>query len=174
MIGRRFFTMRALVPLLALVLAGCVAPPYDSRTDDLVSSLQTEVDAKIVSLITLDRQIAELQTRSDPDSIKALAEAKKKASYDANVEFYDKVDVDLMSLSLRLDASVTDESRQKLDVTISSIHDNLLEADGSMQLAHRKQVILPERDLKPRRLQFKALFGAVLTYELVRKNGAPK
>src|ERR1051326_5260072 len=85
--------------IIALLFAtSCAAPQYDAQTDKLISQLQTDVDSEIVSLITLDRKIARLSGKADQTSQKALAEAKSKAGYEANADFYDKIDVGLIGL----------------------------------------------------------------------------
>ena len=59
-------------------------PQYDDQTDKLISQIQTDVDTQFVSLITLDHKISRLSGKPDPASVKALADAKTKAGFDAN------------------------------------------------------------------------------------------
>jgi hypothetical protein len=161
---------RAALAIL-LILSACAAPQYDDQTDKLISQLQTDVDTEIVTLITLDHKIAALSAHSDAASRKALAEAKTKASYDANTSFYDKIDVDLTGLQTRVDAAPS-LATPSLDKSIQNLHDNLLGATGSMQATHEQVDILSEAYLRTVRPLVDAQIGALLTRELGLKGGA--
>lgn len=157
---------------LTVFIAGCAAPHYDAQTDKLISQLQTDVDTQIVSLISLDHRIASLSTKTDPSSKRALATAKTKAGYDANTGFYDKIDVDLISLQTRVDAEPS-PATPFLDRAIVDLRDNLLTADGSMQMTHQKVNILSEPYLRNVQPLVDAQIAALLTRELGLKNSAP-
>jgi len=155
---------------ITLVVVGCAGPQYDSQTDKLISQLQTDIDTGIVSLITLDHKIELLSGQSDPASRRALADAKAKASYDANTGFYDKVDVDLTGLQTRVDAQPS-LATPHLDNSIAALRANLLSADGSMQATHQKVQILSVPYLTAVRQIVDAQVGALLTRELGLKGG---
>lgn len=163
------FVVRSMVFAALLILGGC-ATPYDSKIDDLVGGLQTNVDTEIVKLIALDHKIAALKQKSDPDAQAALREAEKKAGYDANSEFYDQVDVTLTSLSLRIDA-LQGRSIDSIKPALSKLRANLLEEEGSLQRVHMQQGILSEAYLRNERMILNAQFGAILTYQAVLKKG---
>src|ERR1041384_3826535 len=93
---------------VCLVLVACSAPPYDEQTDRLISALQSDVDSQIVMLLSLDRRVAELSGANNDLARKSLAEARARAGYDANAAFYDKLDSQLTSLRLRVDALPTE------------------------------------------------------------------
>lgn len=76
---------------LGVALVACSAPPYDEQTDRLISGLQYDVDSQLVTLLSLDHQIAEFSTANTDPARKALADAKARAGYEANAPFYDKL-----------------------------------------------------------------------------------
>jgi hypothetical protein len=166
-------TLSWLFAITLLGLGGCAAPQYDAQTDKLISTLQSDVDTQLVSLISLDHKIAGLKGSSDSTSQKALAEATTKAGYDANSGFYDKIDVELTSLALRVDAAPND-STARIDVAIKALRDNLLGRDikGSLQNVHLASGVLDESYLTSEQGILNTQFQALLTYELVLKNGS--
>jgi len=170
---RAIVVLRAFIPLLFLTLAGCVAPAYDNRIDDLIGTLQSNTDTEIVTLITLDHKIAALKQKTDPDSLRALEEAKKKAGYDANTDYYDKVDVALTTLSLRVDA-LPDKSTGEFKKSLGKLHGLLLGEEGSLQRVHEKAGILSEVYLRDERKLLNVEFGALLLLQTTLKNGQSK
>ena len=152
------------------VIVSCAGPQYDSQTDKLISQLQTGIDTEIVFLITLDHKIDLLSGQNDPASRRALADAKTKASYDANTGFYDKVDVDLTGLQTRVDAQPS-LATPYIDNSIAALRANLLSDDGSMQATHQKVQILSVPYLMTVRQLVDAQIGALLTRELALKSG---
>jgi hypothetical protein len=160
----------AALALLGIVTA-CSAPQYDDQTDKLISQLQTDVDTQLVSLITLDHKIASLANQTDAASKKSLTDATTKAGYDANTGFYDKIDVDLTSLQTRVDAEPS-PATPSMDRSLKDLHDNLLEAPGSLQVTHQGLGILSEGYLRSVRTLIDTQIGALLTRELGLKNGA--
>ena len=163
--------LHRLVLTVGLVLVACSAPPYDEQTDRLISALQYDVDSQIVMLLSLDRKIAELATANNDIARKALAEARARAGYDANAAFYDKLDSQLTSLRLRVDALPT-EATPNIDRAIDELRANLLSGEGSLRSVHQKQGILGEAYLRNERRLLNAQFQALLSYELVLKAGA--
>jgi hypothetical protein len=164
--------LHRLVLAVGLVLVACSAPPYDEQTDRLISALQSDVDSQIVTLLSLDRRIAELLPTNTDAARKALADAKARAGYEANAGFYDKLDSQLTSLRLRVDA-LPNEATPNLERSIDELRANLLGGEGSLRSVHQKQGILSEAYLRNERRILNAQFQALLTYELVLKTGAP-
>ena len=164
--------LHAITIALALLAAGCMPPPqYDDQTDKLISQIQTDVDTQFVSLITLDHKISRLSGKPDPASVKALADAKTKAGFNANSGFYDKVDVDLSSLQTRVDAA-PNLATPFLDKALKNLRDNLLDVDGSVEVTHQKVEILSEAYLRTAQQLVDAQIGALLTRELGLKSGS--
>jgi len=114
---------------VGLVVAACSAPPYDEQTDRLISGLQSDVDGQIVMLISLDHKIAELSAAASEASRKTVADAKAKAGYEANAAFYDKIDSQITSLRLRIDA-LPNEATANLDRSLDELRANLLSDQG--------------------------------------------
>jgi hypothetical protein len=156
---------------VGLVVAACSAPPYDEQTDRLISGLQSDVDGQIVMLISLDHKIAELSAAASEASRKTVADAKAKAGYEANAAFYDKIDSQITSLRLRIDA-LPNEATANLDRSLDELRANLLSDQGSLRSVHQQQGILSEPYLLSERKLLNAQFQALLTYELVLKTGA--
>ena len=57
-----------------------------------------------------------------------------------------------------------------LDASIKNLHDNLLTADGSMQVTHQKVSVLAATYLQSAQVIVDAQIGALLTRELGLKN----
>lgn len=169
---RRARPLRQLAAVLfAAVLTACVAPQYDDQTDKLISQLQTEVDTQLITLISLDHKIAALSQRGEPASQKALAEVRTQASYDANIGFYDKIDVDLTSLQTRVDSEPS-RATPDLDRSILLLRQNLVSGPGSLQQTHEAQNILSEPYLRSVEQIVNAQMGALLTREIGLKAGS--
>jgi hypothetical protein len=160
-----------LVLALALMLGACGAPPYDEQTDRLISALQYDVDSQLVALLSLDHQIAEYSSANTDAGRKALAETKARAGYDANAPFYDKLDSQLTSLRLRIDA-LPNEATSDLDRSIDELRANLLTGEGSLRSVHQQRGVLSEAYLRNERRILNTQFQALLSYELVLKAGS--
>jgi hypothetical protein len=146
----RFAPAGVLFVLVAFV-ASCVSvPQYDATTDTNLTNLQKEVDSELVLLISLQRE-------GDPASL-------KKAAYQQSIDFYNRVDTDLTSVELRMEA-VPDPSTSNLP----QIFANLRAEFGSLQDTHRQQVNLDEHYLIPVRNLLNVQFASLLTYELSLK-----
>ena len=149
-----------------LILAGCVtAPQYDDQTDKLISQLQTDVDTEFVSLKSLNDQIKDYSGQTDAASQKSLADAKTKASYSSADAFYQKADVDLISLKTRIDAE-PNLSTSKLDEAWQLLNDNLIGSTDSMQSIHKRDTIISNTELTEIQALVDAQIGALLTREL--------
>jgi len=159
-----------LVLAVGLVLVACSAPPYDEQTDRLISELQYDVDSQIVMLLSLDREIARLSTRTDDVSRKALAEARANAAYEANIGFYNKVDTELNSIRLRV-ASAPNEATQSIARSLDALEQNLLSTKGSLRSEHELRGILSETYLRIERSVLNQQFQALLAYQQVLKAG---
>ena len=132
-------------------LASCAsAPQYDATTDSDISSLQKEIDTQLVQWI-VDDQLG------DADSL-------QKASYASSVQFYAKVNTDLTSLELRMEA-IQDSSTVKLPDFFTNLRAQL----DNLKNAHQKDGHLVEPVLKVIRNQLNAQFAVLLTYELSLK-----
>lgn len=157
--------------VLLTFVGGCVTPQYDDQTDKQITQLQTDADTLFVTLISLDRQIARLSKLTDPGSQKSLAEAKKKAGYQASTASYEKLEVTFIGLQTRIDAEPT-PATPYLRESIKKLHDNLLEAPGSVELTHQAQDVLGEAYLRQVQAFVDAQISALLTRELGLKKGS--
>ena len=162
---------RRVLLVVGIAVAACTAPAYDEQTDKLISNLQSDVDAEIVRLISLSHKIVDLTRRTDAASRQALADARAKSAFAASADFYDKVDAQLTSLRLRVDAAPNDAT-DRIDHSLDELRANLLSGEGSLHDVHQQQDILSERYLINERKILNAQFQALLTYELVLKTGA--
>ncbi|MBF0480441.1 MAG: hypothetical protein HQK81_02450 [Desulfovibrionaceae bacterium] len=144
------YAVLCFISLAALLLSSCAAPQYDSITDAQISSLQKEVDSQMVQFITLSRQ-------NDQDSI-------KKGSYSQNIEFYNKVETDLTSLELRIEA-VPDLSTSVFPELFAKMRKGV----ENIRQAHQKNGNLPDIVWTPLRTQLNSGFAVMLTYELSLK-----
>lgn len=147
------------------VLAAC-APIYDEQTDKQIAAVQQETDAGLVKLITLARRIDRLKEQPDPASRQALAEATLKAGYEANAEFYDKVDSDLTSLELRMTAT-PDLSAAKLGEAIKALRDNI----DDLRTFHADHGTIGAKALVRSRAAVNEEFKTLMHYELNLKSG---
>jgi hypothetical protein len=155
MLQRRLATqvLRALCICLAaaLLIAACATvPQYDQTTDANITSLQKEVDSQLVQWITYARI-------GDADSL-------KKSSYSASIDFYNKVDTDLTSLELRMEA-VPDPSTAKLPL----IFENFRTQINNLRTTHQKDTNLSAITYTALRNQLNAQFAVLLTFELSLK-----
>jgi TRAP-type uncharacterized transport system substrate-binding protein len=157
---------RVILFVLLAVLAACAAPTYDEQTDKQIAAVQQETDAGLVKLITLARKIDRLKEQSDPASRKALAEATLKAGYEANVDFYDKVDSDLTSLELRMTAT-PDLSAAKLGESIKALRDNI----DDLRKFHADHGTISASALVHVRTAINQEFKTLIHYELNLKSG---
>lgn len=135
----------------SILLSACATlPQYDATTDSDISALQKEIDAKLVQWISYSRA--------------ADATIAQKGSYQANTDFYSKVDTDLTSLELRMEA-VADKSTAKLP----QFFENMRAQMKNLQDAHKADSTLKEIVITPVRDQLNAQFAVLLTYELSLK-----
>ncbi|MEJ0020916.1 MAG: hypothetical protein WDN25_31085 [Acetobacteraceae bacterium] len=152
--------------LLGLAILASCAPTYDETTDRQIMAVQQTTDAGLVRLITLARRIDSLKDLSDPASQKALADARAKAGYAANADFYDTAEVDLTSLQLRMTAT-PDLSATKLDVLFTTIRDNL----DDLRKFHSEHGLIGARALSLARTPINQQFKTLMQYELNLKSG---
>jgi hypothetical protein len=156
----------ALFALAALAVIAACAPTYDETTDKQIMSVQQETDAGFVRLIGLARRIESLRNLTDPTSQKELAEARAKASYEANADFYDSVDADLTSLQLRM-TSTPDLSTTKLDASFKALWDNL----NDIRQFHSEHGFIGAQALTSARVAINQQFKTFMQYELNLKSG---
>ncbi len=159
------FRPPAILILLVAIVVSC-APTYDEQTDRQIAAVQQETDAGLVRLITLGRRIDALRKSQDPASRKALADARAAASYDANTDFYDRVDTDLTSLELRMTAT-PDLSATKLDQAIKAIMDNI----NDLRQYHSQHGFVSPDVVSLIRGPINQQFEALMHYELNLKSG---
>ena len=158
----------AIGPASAFFLAGCAADPHDDQTARLITSLQSDTDALLVNLSSLDQQIDELQGNSDPTAPAALDHAREAASYDANLSSYNQIRLDLATLKIRVDAR-NNANTQLLDVNIGQVED-LLFGRGSLSATHQSEGVVGRAAIIQYQSALDAQFSAMLNYEL---NGPP-
>ena len=182
--GRPFRAVLAGALMLLGLAGGCSAPQYDDQTDKLISALQADVDTQFVTLISLarkidrlNRQIDALKGQTDAASQAALAAAQRtlagatmKAGYDANADAYDKLAVDLISLQMRVDAE-PDASTPDLDKALQNLRANLV-GEGGLQASHQRDGVLTLVYLQSAQRLIDVQLQALLTRELVLKNGS--
>lgn len=144
--------------------SGCAAPPYDEQTDKLISTLQSDVDGEIFKLLSA---IALIKASSDE---KLLNEQKKLASYPENVGAYNRIRVDFVSLRLRFNASPSDLSKPQIDQALQALNDNLF-GKGSLEDVHKEEDIPTSGFLLNQQTIIHQQISALLTYELILKNG---
>lgn len=142
--------------LISIFVISCASvPQYDAETDNQITTLQKEIDSQIVKFIGFSRQTD--------------AASKTKGSYSQNIDFYNKIDTDITSLELRMEA-VPDPSTKNLP----QIFNNLRKQIDNIQDAHKTKGNLPEVVWTALRNQLNAQFAALLTYELSLKGvGSP-
>jgi hypothetical protein len=144
----------------AILLASCVSvPQYDATTDTQLSALQSEIDSKLVEWAT---------DVSSPDP-----GTKAKAGYSKNVDFYNKVDTDMESLELRMEA-VPDASNHNLPTYFTNLRQMLTNLKGAQQQLEQQNppAYLSAGGLTATRWQFAAQFAPLITYELTLKGVA--
>jgi len=149
--------------LLAAFVVACTPPPYDDQTDKAISTLQSDVDTEIVSLLSF------AHTASAGGS--GASDAKTKGGYQANKTFYQKVDVELMSIKLRVDAAPS-VSTSQMDKALEALRQNILSGPGSLQSVHQQEDLPGEAYFTTERTILAQQFQALLTYELLLKNGS--
>ena len=101
-----------------------------------------------------------------------MSDAKTKASYRSASAFYQKIDVDLITLKTRIDAEPT-AATPHLDSAWQQLHDNLLAPADSMKAIHKRDDIIPASELRTMQQLVDAQAGALLTRELSLKNAKP-
>jgi hypothetical protein len=157
---------RASILWIALIALASCAPAYDEITDKQIAGVQQETDAGLTRLITLAQRIDSLKNLDDPASKKALAEARAKASYDANIDYYDKIDTDLTALQLRMTAT-PDLSGVKLDECFRALRDNI----DDLRKFHSDHGFVGAAALMSFRTAINQQFKTLMQYELNLKSG---
>lgn len=163
------------VLVLSLGLVTC-APAFDDQSDKEISNLQHLVDAKIVSLIAVDRRLMSIQSRASQATRTEVAKLKQEASYSENMGFYDDVDADLTSAQMRVDSS-SDASKSNADGSFEALREILVSAPAagaeptSMQAVHEAQDRLGQAFLISTRREVNTLFATLMRYEMTIKAG---
>jgi hypothetical protein len=165
-------SLRKVIPaiLLSFACLGCAAPQYDDQTDKAVTTLQTDIDTQLISLITLGRKIESLTGNSSSEAMKTLADAKSKASFDSQSAGYDKIQVDLTTVRIRFDAEPSAYTAQA-DAALDSLNSILFTAPTSITQTHRQQNILGANYCQLEEVLLDQQLIALLKLELVLKNG---
>lgn len=157
---------------LVLVLFGlvsCSPPKYDAQTDKLITTLQTDTDTLLINLISLDNQIHFLRNHANKSSNNARLSDMEKSSYRANISSYNKINVDYVTLRTRIDAT-QNKSTPHLDRALDQIYANLFGKE-SLETQHQKNERLERPYLESEKAFLDSQFAALLTYELVLKDG---
>jgi hypothetical protein len=160
---------------LSFGLVSC-APAFDGQSDKEVSDLQHLVDAKIVSLIAVDRRLMSIESRDSSSARTEVAKLKQEASFSANMGFYDDVDADLTSAQMRVDSS-SDASKSNADSSFEALREILVSAPApgtdptSMQAVHEAQDRLGQAFLISTRSEVNTLFATLMRYEMTIKAG---
>ena len=147
----------------ACLLSSCVTvPQYDATTDASLSSVQSEIDAKMVELSY------DVRSKNPADNA--------KATYAQNAAFYSKVDTDLESLELRMEA-VPDASNKNLPAIFGGIREMLTNFENTQQQLDAEQPprLMAAGTIQTTRNQFNAAIAPLITYELMLKGvSSPK
>lgn len=143
-----FFAFILLLPILTTSCAG--APQYDATTDSDISNLQNETDTQMVKMISLYQQ-------GDAASLES-------ASYPNNVAFYNKFNVDITSLELRMEA-VPDASNANLPQIFANTRTQM----QSISTADKKGDFNSDIAWTASRNHLNVDFAILLTYELSLK-----
>jgi hypothetical protein len=160
---------------LSLGLVSC-APTFDDQSDKEISNLQHLVDAKIVSLIAVDRRLTSIRSQASQAARTEAVKLKQEASYSANMGFYDDVDADLTSAQMRVDSS-SDASKSNADSSFEALREILVSAPAagaeptSMQAVHEAQDRLGQAFLTSTRREVNTLFATLMRYEMTIKAG---
>jgi len=154
----------------SLFCVGCAAPQYDDQVDKAISTLQSDIDTELVVLSSLGRRIQYLRDKTDASSLKALAEAQAKASFDANSASYDKIRVDLTTVQIRVSASPSPATAQ-VNQALVSLNANLFMDPKSLVEVHRQQGVLGADYVMLQENILDQQLIALLRYVLVLKTG---
>jgi hypothetical protein len=148
------------------ILASC-APTYDNIADQMLADTQKQADTGLLKLQTLATTIGTLQNSSNSNDQKALAEAKKQASYTANADFYDQLQSSISALETRMTA-LSDLSTPKLNTALGDLEKNL----AQVRSTHATENLLGAEYLKASRQLLDQQFKALTVYELTIKGGS--
>jgi hypothetical protein len=151
---------------MLLMLASC-APTYDSIADQMLADTQKQADDGLLKLESLKKRIDSLQNSRNANDQKAVADAKKQASYDSNIDFYDKLQSSIMALDTRMTA-MSDLSTPKLNNALSNLEKNVTEVRST----HASETILSADYAKESRQILDQQFKALTVYELTIKGGS--
>lgn len=138
---------------LTLTLSGCVAvPAYDSKTDDMLTSLQKDTDSFIVQL---------------SDSYDSTHSEGKACAYPANIKTYQAFDVDINLLKTRAEALYDNAA------TVAAVSD-LQNNYNAFQTAHEAANARPDHCILPALLNtdqqaLDSAVGSLLKLELAKK-----
>jgi chromosome segregation ATPase len=166
--------MRQRIPLISLMaacsavllmVASC-APTYDSIADQMLADTQKQADG-LLKLESLKRRIDGLQNSRDANDQKAVADARKQASYDSNIDFYDKLQSSITALDTRMTA-MPDLSTPKLSTALSDLEKNVAEVRST----HASEAILGADYVRASRQILDQQFKALTVYELTIKGGS--
>lgn len=137
----------------AAALAGCIAiPVYDSKTDDLLTSLQQDTDTYISQLSD------EYDTTTAPG---------KACAYEANVKTYQKFKLDIGILETRANALYNDQATLAALTSLQTTYD-------TFEAAHKEADKRPDHCILPLMLTtdqqaLDSAIGSVLKLELQKK-----
>jgi hypothetical protein len=173
---RPFYPLIATIILLliAFVISGCTTvkliADYDEEIDKGITSFYKKMEMHLIGLernsIKKEALEENLQTEPDEEMRKRYREeidkAKAEIDYENNVEFYDRLTVDLGYLQVRA-ASIL-----KNEVTLDQMR--LLRENLKLLLSIH-QMGISQNDILPLRNGFRAGTTAILKLELAKKRG---
>jgi hypothetical protein len=148
--------MKLAVAVSACAMTGCVTiPVYDSKTDDLLTNLQSDTDTFIVHLA---------------DTYDATDGTGKSCAYPASAKTYEQFRIDIGILRTRANALYDDQT------TVAAL-DRLQDTYDKLEYAHKlanaraDHCILPELLTNDQRAIDSAI-GSLLKLELAKKGDA--
>jgi hypothetical protein len=153
-------------PVAASILSSC-APTYDDIADKMLTDTQQQADDGLLKLESLATTIETKSQNSDAASKKAVDDAKQKASYAANTDFYNQLQSSLTALDARMTA-IPDLSTPSMKNALSQLTNNVEE----IRTLHAKQDILGAAYVRSARQILDQQFKTLTVYELTLKSGS--
>ncbi len=154
---RSFATACLVLLACAGGLGGCASlPAYDSKTDELLTALQTDTDT----------YIGQLKSGYD-----ATTADNKACAYSSNLKTVQALETSLGVLSTRLDALYDNQSSQKTFGDVKAAYSGFFAAQQAAEKVRADHCILPVL-LATDQTALDSAVGALLKLELMKKGGA--
>ncbi|HXR34614.1 MAG TPA: hypothetical protein VN754_01620 [Candidatus Binataceae bacterium] len=148
------------------ILASC-APTYDSIADQMLVDTQKQADDGLLKLESLAVMIDTLGKSPNASDQKAVADARRQASYGSNMDFYNNLQSSLTTLDTRMTAT-PDLSTPKLNNALSNLEKNVNE----VRTTHAAENTLGADYVKASKQILDQQFKALTVYELTIKSGS--